>query len=157
MPAGGVWHAGVLCEPDPCASSSAPGPIENLSHGEALDLAGDAQTPRLVILDPIAHGSSPRRIQAFLPAVRDGEESAPARPGDSRGVQAGSIPAVRLTIHDVMGRLVCCLADGPLPPGLHEWQWDGRNARGEAVRTGVYFCRLTASGRESIAELLVVR
>jgi hypothetical protein len=54
---------------------------------------------------------------------------------------------VRLSIHDVTGRVVRELAGSELPAGKHAIVWDGRNGAGEAAACGVYFCRLDA-GRE---------
>ena len=54
---------------------------------------------------------------------------------------------VRLSIHDVTGRVVRELAGSELPAGKHAIVWDGRNGTGEAAARGVYFCRLDA-GRE---------
>jgi hypothetical protein len=51
-----------------------------------------------------------------------------------------------LRIHDVTGRLVRVLLDGPVGPGEHAVVWDGRDDAGNAVAPGVYFARLTAPG-----------
>lgn len=47
-----------------------------------------------------------------------------------------------IRIYDVAGRLVSNLFAGSLGRGSHAIPWDGRNARGQAVPTGVYFVRL---------------
>jgi subtilisin family serine protease len=51
---------------------------------------------------------------------------------------------VRLAIYDVSGREIRELVDGTEPPGRRMVEWDGRNASGETVASGVYFYRLTA-------------
>jgi len=48
----------------------------------------------------------------------------------------------RLLVHDVAGRLVATLEDGWLAEGRHSASWDGRDERGRAVASGVYFCTL---------------
>jgi len=53
--------------------------------------------------------------------------------------QAG---AARVTVHDLGGRLVRTLVDGPLPEGRHRARWDGRDASGVAVAPGAYFVRV---------------
>jgi flagellar hook assembly protein FlgD len=54
------------------------------------------------------------------------------------------------------GRIVARILHGEmLPAGLHEVKWDGRNERGNAVVSGVYFCRLVA-GKETIARKMVL-
>jgi hypothetical protein len=50
---------------------------------------------------------------------------------------------VRLAVYDVTGRLVTVLADGAAEAGEHAARWDGRDAHGRPVSSGVYFCRLT--------------
>jgi len=53
---------------------------------------------------------------------------------------------VRLAVYDVSGRLVTVLADGAAEAGNHAARWDGRDAQGRPVSSGVYFCRLTVDG-----------
>jgi hypothetical protein len=68
--------------------------------------------------------------------------------------QAG--PA-RVRIFDVTGRLVRTLAQGPREAGRHKLAWDGRDARGEQVASGVYFVRLEALGREQMRRVVRVK
>jgi FG-GAP-like repeat/FlgD Ig-like domain/Galactose oxidase, central domain/Kelch motif len=44
-------------------------------------------------------------------------------------------------VHDVTGRLVRELANGPLAAGRHQLHWDGRDAQGGIVTPGLYFVR----------------
>jgi hypothetical protein len=53
---------------------------------------------------------------------------------------------VRLTIHDVRGRVVRTLTSGPVETGLHEVLWDGRDSDGKHASPGVYFARLETAG-----------
>jgi M6 family metalloprotease-like protein len=53
---------------------------------------------------------------------------------------------VRLTVLDVLGREIVVLEDGLLPAGHRTARWNGRNAKGEPVGSGVYFYRITALG-----------
>ncbi len=48
---------------------------------------------------------------------------------------------VRLSVHDVSGRLVRVLVDRAVPAGDRQAVWDGRADDGTPVATGVYFCR----------------
>ncbi len=45
---------------------------------------------------------------------------------------------VRLAIHDVAGRRLRLLVDGIMPPGQHAVQWDGCDADGRSLASGVY-------------------
>jgi hypothetical protein len=50
--------------------------------------------------------------------------------------------AVRVSVHDVRGRQVRVLHDGPAPAGEQGWTWDGRDQRGDRLASGVYLIRL---------------
>ena len=61
----------------------------------------------------------------------------------------------RLQVFDISGRLVRTLAAGAFEPGEHRVPWNGRDERGHAVSSGVYFCRLQAGG-EALSERVVL-
>ena len=50
---------------------------------------------------------------------------------------------VTLTVYDVSGREVRRLINTSQAPGRYQVRWDGKDARGHSVRSGVYFYRLT--------------
>lgn len=52
--------------------------------------------------------------------------------------------SVTLAIYDTQGRLVRTLVNGVRGPGLYEVTWDGTDAAGTKLGTGVYFCRLVS-------------
>jgi len=62
---------------------------------------------------------------------------------------------VDLRVFDVTGRLVRTLASGRLAPGVHRYEWDGRNGRGGSIPAGVYFVRL--EGRGTMKNIKVLR
>ena len=47
-----------------------------------------------------------------------------------------------LTIYNVLGQPLRQVWTGPLPAGEHQLTWDGRDAQGQPVATGVYVYRL---------------
>jgi hypothetical protein len=51
----------------------------------------------------------------------------------------------RIMIHNVSGALVSVLDAGVQPAGTHTMAWNGRDARGNAVASGVYFYQLEGS------------
>jgi flagellar hook assembly protein FlgD len=53
---------------------------------------------------------------------------------------------VSLVVYDVAGRRVRTLVSETQSPRADGFRvtWDGRNDRGEAVASGMYFCRLVA-------------
>lgn len=62
---------------------------------------------------------------------------------------------VKLAIYDCAGREIVPLLDGECEAGTHEVSWDGRDARGAAVGTGIYFYRLTA-GKQTLTKKMVL-
>ncbi|MFH1313699.1 MAG: HYR domain-containing protein [Candidatus Eisenbacteria bacterium] len=61
---------------------------------------------------------------------------------------------VSLNVYNVNGQLVATLVDGSLPAGQHSAVWDGKDARGERVARGVYFCRMTTADMVAIEKLV---
>lgn len=55
---------------------------------------------------------------------------------------------VTLAIHDLRGRLVATLWQGALAGGHHRIDWDGLDAQGHAMPSGIYLARLTTAGGE---------
>lgn len=53
---------------------------------------------------------------------------------------------VRLVVYDVLGRRVRTLVEAQMSPGFHTQLWDGKDARGMALASGLYFVRLQADG-----------
>jgi hypothetical protein len=62
-----------------------------------------------------------------------------------------------LTIHDVMGRRVRTLRNGPFPTGVHRAEWNGRSDAGEMVASGVYFYRLETGSFASTKKMVLLR
>ncbi len=64
---------------------------------------------------------------------------------------------VSIDVIDLAGRRIARLQSGVLPSGLHNFQWDGRDANGRAVARGVYFLRSQSGGHLSSTKFTLVR
>jgi hypothetical protein len=62
---------------------------------------------------------------------------------------------VVLGIYDAAGRHIVELVDGYQPKGTREVEWDGRDAKGNLLESGVYFLRL-ATGRMKVSKKIVL-
>jgi hypothetical protein len=70
----------------------------------------------------------------------------------------GSAPVhVRLSIHDVAGKVVRTLVDEAQAGGPREVVWDGRDDRGGPVSSGVYFYVLAAGGERRTRKLVLLK
>lgn len=83
----------------------------------------------------------------------------PVQPNPGRGAQriAYTLPAsarVRLWVHDVSGRRVVALWDGPKAAGAHVATWEGRDASGARVAPGMYFVKLRTDAGSATASLV---
>jgi outer membrane protein assembly factor BamB len=98
-------------------------------------------------------------------AVADGRVPLPAaltdawpNPFNPRVNLSFSLPqdaAVRLTIHDVRGRLVTVVADDRRPAGTHTVAWDGRDQTGRPAPSGTYLAVLQAGPERTSVKLLL--
>jgi hypothetical protein len=69
----------------------------------------------------------------------------------------GELP-VRLTVHDIQGRLVKVLHDGGLARGVvHSFIWDGKDEDGNLAASGVYFTRAEMEGRTSSRKMVLLK
>lgn len=82
----------------------------------------------------------------------------PANPGVTLRYALPAAAAVTLSVHDAAGRLVRRLrGDVVEAAGAHAARWDGRDGRGRTVASGVYICRLEASGATVARRLVLLR
>jgi hypothetical protein len=119
------------------------------------------------------------RLEAFLAdgssrKVAEGSLSVPSSPAVGRAypnpypAQSGGVVTVPfrveeggsidVTIHDVRGRLVRrTSASVPAGGGFGAATWDGRDARGRAAGSGVYFVRLRGPGIDDARQIVLLR
>ncbi|MBN2356862.1 DNRLRE domain-containing protein [candidate division KSB1 bacterium] len=78
--------------------------------------------------------------------------------------QATTIPVeihrpvdVKLDVVDIRGRTVAVIHTGRLNAGTHRFSWDGRDATGRRVTSGLYFSRLQMGDERHIGRMLLVR
>jgi len=62
-----------------------------------------------------------------------------------------------LEVRNATGQRVTTLAAGQFTAGAHVVNWDGRDARGMAVGSGVYLCRLAAASGTDVRKLTLLR
>lgn len=66
------------------------------------------------------------------------------------------VPAT-LSVYNLLGQKVAMPLNKVLSPGLHEVQWDGKNASGEAVGSGVYFYELSAGNIRLLGKMILLK
>ncbi len=120
--------------------------------GEGSGLRLYALAPDQGESDPAAEGGTPAAL-ALL-----GNHPNPFNPSTTLrfSVPAGGAP-LRLAVHDLQGRLLRVLAEGSYPAGEQAVVWDGRDERGEALPSGVYFSRLSQGDSRQQGKLLLLK
>ena len=64
---------------------------------------------------------------------------------------------VRLEVFNVSGRLVTRLGDGVFSAGPHQVGWNGTDANGTPVSSGMYVYRLTAGNRTMSKKMILLK
>jgi hypothetical protein len=64
---------------------------------------------------------------------------------------------VNLSVYDITGRIVVVIKNELMKAGHHSTLWDGKDARGKPVGSGVYFYRLKASDFIATKKMVILR
>jgi hypothetical protein len=65
--------------------------------------------------------------------------------------------AVTLKVFNLLGQELTTLVNGPMTAGTHETLWDGRDAAGRVLASGVYFYRIEVKGPDGGAAYSAMR
>jgi hypothetical protein len=114
----------------------------------------EAGSPSPIITEAVA---STRQAQSVRVEIRPSASRVPAayilhaarpNPFNPATAIAYEVPEqahITLTVYNLAGQQVVRLVDGVQAPGSYTAVWDGRNAYGQPVASGVYLYRLTSS------------
>jgi hypothetical protein len=72
-------------------------------------------------------------------------------------VPAGWTLPITLRIHDLQGRFITTLVDEVMSPGNHQVVWNGRDAAGRQVATGVYFYQIISGEFGAVKKMLLTK
>jgi WD40 repeat protein len=89
-------------------------------------------------------GAIPSMLSAPVPFSLAQNTPNPFNPSTTLRFGLPEAGHVRLAVYDVTGSVVRTLVDGHVEAGMREVAWDGRDANGREVASGVYVYRLTA-------------
>lgn len=81
----------------------------------------------------------------------------PFNPSTTISFSLPAAGAIDLSVYDVSGRLVTTLASGLRAAGPHRETWDGRDANGLEVGSGVYFVRLSVAGDVATRKMVLMK
>ena len=81
-------------------------------------------------------------------------------PGETGGRLRMTLPVagpVRVSFYDALGREVAVPLRQALPAGAAEVRWDGRDAHGRALRSGVFYARVDTQGGDGAIPAVILR
>lgn len=128
----------------------------DLYVGGSFGVAGDknsANIARWLLPDPSVVTEDVPGAAARLGGARPN----PFNPSTAASFELKQPAHVVVAIHDVRGRRICTLIDAPMKAAVHEVQWDGRDERGAAMPSGIYFMRLVAGDITATNKMMLVR
>lgn len=115
-------------------------------QGQGFRLSARVHTPTAVIEDMDVHVAT--ALEPVYPNPFNSIVRVPFTIANEKDVE--------LTVYDLLGHQVRSLVSARLAPGRHEAEWDGIDATGQPVASGVYFARLDTERSASVATLLLI-
>jgi hypothetical protein len=134
-----------------------PGNVGNYKVGffASNALQGCAST----MIHIVPAGATAVEVDAPSPAAPSLEQNRPNpfNPHTSIRVNLPRETHVRLDIFDVHGRRMIGLVDGVLPAGPRDLVWDGRDAHGRQLPSGIYLYRMEAAAVSLARRMVLLR
>jgi hypothetical protein len=81
----------------------------------------------------------------------------PFNPSTTLAFDVAKAGNVTIQVYDVSGRLVVTLLNAYREIGRHRVEWNGKNANGSLVPSGIYFYRMRAAGYDATKKMILVR
>jgi hypothetical protein len=106
---------------------------------------------------PYSETPTPVRDVAPMSLVLDVPHPNPFNPATTIRYRLPSASRVQLSVYDASGRLVTQLVNDEQVKGDHAVSWDGRDARGAVVGSGVYFVRLESRGEARTRKTILLK
>jgi len=64
---------------------------------------------------------------------------------------------VRVAVYNLLGQEIAVLASGRLEAGFHRVTWNGNDASGRAMSTGIYFVKMVANGFTDVNKVMLLK
>jgi ligand-binding sensor domain-containing protein len=71
--------------------------------------------------------------------------------------QLNTAKQIKISIFNINGRLVNTILNSVLMPGSYKINWNGKNAVGNYIASGVYFATISSSNQKSFLKLVLVK
>ncbi|MBD3221630.1 beta-propeller fold lactonase family protein [bacterium] len=136
---------------------SAPVYVIDLETGTVVDTHdGPSSNANVVAVQAQMHGTVTTAPRADALLALDAYPN-PFNPQLTIELRLGAAVTGRLAVHDLAGRHVRTLATGPFAEGTVTARWDGRDAAGRAMPSGVYLVRLSGGNADVARKVVLAR
>lgn len=106
--------------------------------------------------NPYGNGSTTSAIVAMVPVLGRNFPN-PFNPSTTLSFSLPSEMVCKLEVYNVRGQKVKTLLNESLQSGRHTIVWDGKDANGKSVSSGVYFYRLDTPNRTQTSKMLLMK
>ncbi|MBM4131853.1 T9SS type A sorting domain-containing protein, partial [bacterium] len=115
----------------------------------------DFSTPAIPVVSSPTSNAGGQPLVARLAVANAPNPFNPSTTISFRLAEAG---ATTVRVHDVAGRLVrTLLASEERAAGEHAVVWDGRDADGRAVESGIYLCRVESGSSRELRKMTLLK
>jgi hypothetical protein len=125
--------------------------LESLGVHVPVWIAGDIEISP--VTDADVGGTDGRRLMFAL------EQNRP-NPFNGRTTISFSLAQagpVSLRVYNILGQQVCTLIEADLDAGVHTVVWDGRDAAGREMASGIFFYKLMASTYSAVRKMVLLK
>ncbi len=113
---------------------------------------------RLALIEAVlAWFDPPSAVPQWGPGLTASLQPNPFNPSTTLAWQLPHAGRLQITVHDLSGRRVAVLHDGPAETGPGTLIWQGKNAAGRDLPSGVYLCRLRHGADTVMRKMTLVR
>jgi hypothetical protein len=109
-------------------------------------------TPNIAFAPPMQSEDAPRDVSLSVSASPN-----PFNPTTTISFHVPQSSHVTLSIYDIAGHRINTLVNRTMEQGLERVVWDGRDAYGNPVGSGVYFYRVKACGAVTVGKMLLLK
>ena len=81
----------------------------------------------------------------------------PFNPTTKIAFELGKVERVRIRIFNVRGQQIAEIVNSVFGPGRYELKWDGKDAAGRPVASGVYFYQFSAGSYKKVGKMLMLK
>jgi hypothetical protein len=110
-----------------------------------------------LLVDYLLYGNPVSNIEPLQPRLQLSSYPNPFNPSTRIAFELSTAGRTTLKLYNLRGQQVCELLNSQLAAGAHELQFDGRDATGKTLSSGIYFLALQQGGKSQSLKLVLLK